>query len=61
MPLSPELVKLLACPKCKGKLVLRPDESAFDCRTCKLSYQVVDQIPNFIIEEAKPLEEAGPG
>lgn len=57
MPLSPDLIKLLACPKCKGKLALRPDESAFDCRACKLSYAVVDQIPNFIIEEATPLEE----
>lgn len=56
MPLSPELVALLACPKCKGGLTLRPDESAFVCATCKLVYAVVDQIPNFIIEEAKPLE-----
>ena len=55
MALSPDLVALLACPKCKGKLLLRPDESAFECRVCKLVYEVVDQIPNFIIEEAKPL------
>ena len=56
MPLNPEMVALLACPKCRGALALRPDESAFDCRACKLVYAVVDQIPNFIIEEAKPLE-----
>lgn len=56
MALAPDLVALLACPKCKGPLALRADESAFDCRTCKLSYAVVDQIPNFIIEEARPLE-----
>jgi uncharacterized protein YbaR (Trm112 family) len=56
MPLNPQLADLLACPKCKGKLELRPDESAFVCRTCKLVYAVVDQIPNFIIEEARPLE-----
>lgn len=55
MALSAELVALLACPKCKGKLFLRSDESAFECRACKLVYEVVDQIPNFIIEEAKPL------
>jgi uncharacterized protein YbaR (Trm112 family) len=55
MSLSPELVALLACPKCKGKLALRPDESAFVCGACKLVYAVVDQIPNFIIEEATPL------
>ena len=56
MSLSPELVALLACPKCKGGLTLRPDESAFVCPACKLVYAVVDQIPNFIIEEAKRLE-----
>jgi uncharacterized protein YbaR (Trm112 family) len=55
MPLSPELVALLACPKCKGRLTLRPDESAFECPACQLVYAVVDQIPNFIIEEATPL------
>jgi uncharacterized protein YbaR (Trm112 family) len=58
MSLSPELVALLACPKCKGKLALRPDESAFECASCKLVYAVVDQIPNFIIEEATPLTSA---
>ena len=56
MPLNPQLAELLACPKCKGKLELRADESAFVCRACKLVYAVVDQIPNFIIEEARPLE-----
>lgn len=55
MPLAPELLELLACPKCKGKLLLRPDESAFECRACRLAYAVVDDIPNFIIEEATPL------
>jgi uncharacterized protein YbaR (Trm112 family) len=26
------------------------------CRTCRLEYAVVDEIPNFIVEEAQPLE-----
>lgn len=57
MALPRELVDILACPKCKGAIELRPDESAFVCRTCKLVYPVVDEIPNFIIEEAQPLSE----
>jgi uncharacterized protein YbaR (Trm112 family) len=56
MPLNQELAELLACPKCRGKIELRPDQSAFVCRACKLAYPVVDEIPNFIIEEAKPLD-----
>jgi uncharacterized protein YbaR (Trm112 family) len=55
MALHRELIDILACPKCKGALTLRPDESAFECPACKLAYPVTDDIPNFIIEEAQPL------
>jgi uncharacterized protein YbaR (Trm112 family) len=55
MPLNQELIDILACPKCKGALKLRADESAFECGACKLCYLVVDDIPNFILEEAQPL------
>jgi len=58
MALNPELIEILACPKCKGPLGLRPDESAFECASCKLVYLVVDDIPNFIVEEAQPLKSA---
>lgn len=55
-----DLLDILACPKCKGPLEYKttPDgrEDAFICRTCRLLYPVVDDIPNFIIEEAKPIE-----
>ena len=56
MPLNRELIELLACPKCRGKLDLRGDESAFVCARCKLAYPVIDEIPNFIIEEAQPIK-----
>jgi uncharacterized protein YbaR (Trm112 family) len=50
-----ELLDILACPKCKGPVKLRADESAFECQACRLAYAIVDQIPNFLIEEARPL------
>ena len=56
MPLNQELIDILACPKCKGALKLRDDQSAFECGNCKLAYAVIDEIPNFIIEEAQPLK-----
>jgi uncharacterized protein YbaR (Trm112 family) len=56
MALNRELIDILACPKCKGPVKLREDESAFECANCKLAYPVVDEIPNFIIEEAQPLK-----
>ena len=55
MALNRELIDILACPKCKGAIKLREDQSAFECASCKLAYPVVDDIPNFIIEEAHPL------
>jgi len=56
MPLNKELLDILAFPKCKGALALREDESAFECPVCQLAFLVVDEIPNFIVEEALPLE-----
>lgn len=56
MALNRDLIDILACPKCKGALKLRDDESAFECGACKLGYTVVDDIPNFIIDEALPLQ-----
>jgi uncharacterized protein YbaR (Trm112 family) len=55
MGLPPELIAIVACPRCKGKLEYRSDGSAFECRACKLAFAVEDDIPNFLIEEAKPL------
>jgi uncharacterized protein len=55
MALNPELIEILACPKCKGSIKLRGDQSAFECDACKLAYLIVDDIPNFILEEAQPL------
>ena len=51
-----ELIDILACPKCKGNLEYRPSE-AFICHECRLLYPVLDGIPNFLIEEARPLTE----
>ena len=59
MALNRDLIDILACPKCKGPLILRPDESAFECATCKLAYGVVDDIPNFIVEEAQAIGAGG--
>ena len=35
--------------------VLLEDESGFSCEKCRLLYPIVDEIPNFLVEEAKPL------
>ena len=55
MDLSKELLELARCPKCRGTLTLPEDKSGFICGACKLLYPIVDGLPAFLIDEAKPL------
>ena len=55
MTLSPELLSILVCPKCKGDLEYRPDEAALRCPACRLAYRIEDDIPIMLIDEAKPI------
>ncbi len=55
MAVPPELIAIVACPRCKGKLTFKEDGSAFVCPACKLVYAVENDIPNFLVDEAKPL------
>ncbi len=54
--LSPDLVALLACPKCKGALQERPD--GFACAACQLLFPIEEGIPNFLLSDARPLDPA---
>ncbi|MBW2277350.1 MAG: Trm112 family protein [Deltaproteobacteria bacterium] len=54
MPISPELVEILACPKCKGPVEQVAEPEGFGCAECNLFYKVDDDIPNFLIDEATP-------
>ncbi len=55
MALSKELLEILACPKCKGEIHLNELEDGLVCNTCKLLYEIKDDIPIMLIDEAKPL------
>ncbi len=57
MPLSEKLVQKMACPKCKGKLILTEAQDFFICEPCKLKYPIIDEIPRMLIDKALPLEE----
>jgi uncharacterized protein YbaR (Trm112 family) len=56
MPLSQQLLEKLSCPKCGGNLSYRETEEQLDCRACRLTYAVTDDIPVLLVDEAKPLE-----
>jgi uncharacterized protein len=55
MTLSPQLLDILVCPKCKGALEYRESEAALICASCRLRYAVRDDIPIMLIDEATPL------
>ncbi len=56
MAISKELLEILACPKCKGPV--RPNEnlSGLVCEQCRLVYEIREDIPIMLIDEAKPLD-----
>jgi uncharacterized protein YbaR (Trm112 family) len=52
VPLSAELLAVLACPKCKGELEYRERESVLLCNRCRLRYEIRDGIPILLLDEA---------
>lgn len=57
MSISKELLEILACPKCKGEIVLNENEDGLICHKCRLLYEIKDDIPIMLIDEAKPIKE----
>lgn len=55
--LDEELLKILACPKCKGDLIYNPEKQVLICENCKVFYPIEDNIPVLLIDASKPLEE----
>ena len=56
MPISEELLRVLACPKCKGELSLNEKKDGLICDKCALMYLIKDDIPVMLIEEAIPIQ-----
>ncbi len=50
--IDPELLEILACPKCKGDLKLDEVNSGLICEKCRLFYKIEDGIPIMLIDEA---------
>jgi uncharacterized protein YbaR (Trm112 family) len=56
MALSKELLDILACPKCKGDIVLNKAGDGLICKSCRLVYQIKEDIPVMLIDEALPYQ-----
>lgn len=57
MAVNKELLDILVCPKCKGDLVLTEESDGLICHACRLKYEIKDDIPIMLIDEALPLGE----
>lgn len=51
--LSEDLLKVLACPECKGKLDYSRDENTLKCNECGYIFPVKEGIPVMLVEEAR--------
>ena len=55
MTLSPKLLAILVCPKCRTDLVYDAAAETLTCNACRLRYRVVGDIPNMLIAEAEKI------
>ena len=54
--LNQDLLDILACPKCKESVVLNETKDGLICEKCSLLYEIRDDIPVMLVDEAKPLD-----
>lgn len=55
MGLCKELLDILVCPQCKGAIHLTQAENGLVCEACKLMYEIQDDIPIMLVDQAKKL------
>ena len=55
MSLNKQLLEILVCPQCHGKVYFDEKQSGIICDHCKLLYEVKNDIPVMLVEEAKKL------
>jgi len=55
MRVNTDLLELMVCPQCQGKLIYQEAENQLVCQKCKLGYEIKEGIPIMLVEEAKKL------
>lgn len=56
MALNSELLDILACPQCKGDIRLNTAGDGLICDRCRLVFEIKDDIPIMLVDQAKPLK-----
>ncbi len=52
MKVDEELIALMICPACQGKVQLKPDGSGIKCIACRRVYPIKDDIPAMLVDQA---------
>ena len=55
MPLSEKLLDKLVCPACKQKMNYKEDQEKLICENCKLAYNVTNNVPVLLADEAEKI------
>lgn len=51
--IKPELLRILACPGCKGELEYVAEQDKLVCKKCRLKYSVEKRVPIMLIDQAE--------
>lgn len=55
MSLNKKLLEIIICPQCRGKIRYDEKLNGIICDQCKLLYEVKNDIPVLLVEEAKKI------
>jgi uncharacterized protein YbaR (Trm112 family) len=55
--LRKELLEILVCPECKGELEYKNTDNELICHKCSLAYQIKDDIPIMLVDEARKIND----
>ena len=55
MAIDQALLEILVCPKCKGDIHLNERQDGLICESCRLLYEIREDIPIMLIEEARKI------
>ncbi len=51
-----ELLEILACPKCKGRVALDEKGTSLVCPSCGVRYPIEEDIPIMLIDRAEKID-----
>ena len=55
--INQELLDILACPQCKEGVKINEKGDELICEKCRLVYEIRDDIPVMLVDEAKSLDD----